>query len=316
MFCIIRNQKGLMSGIRFPPVSQFEFLSKYIKEVRGKLRHYRTPQRENVSMAPEPVVFNAKIRNRILVRILVAASLVLVGMGLVLYLLTRQLLHAEITAKSEAMVSVVAASMERWLVEKSAALAALADVEAQYTTPHPAQLAAFTLVGQQIGDPPGGYMGYEDGPFVSAKTGGDLPADYDHHQRPWYQEAMAQDHLIFTAPYVDARTQRLILTLAAPVKNAQGLIGVIAADLFIDVLVQRVTALRLGAASSAYLVDQTGHYLVHPQPEMVLTGTMHQSADAEVFRAFLATDRPSAIYRGAAHYTLLSRIPSTGWLVV
>src|SRR5215831_3220092 len=88
MFCIIRNQKGLMSGVRFPPVSQFEFLSKYIKEFRGKLRHYRTPQRENVAMAPEPVVFNAKIRNRILVRILVAASLVLAGMGLVLYLLT------------------------------------------------------------------------------------------------------------------------------------------------------------------------------------------------------------------------------------
>src|SRR4029453_289939 len=179
----------------------------------------RTPQREGVSMTPEPAVFNAKIRNRILVRILVAASLVLVGMGLVLYLLTRQLLHAEITAKSEAMVSVGAAAMERWLVEKRAALAALADVEAQYTAPHPAQRASFTLVGQQIGEPPGVYMGYEDGPFVSTKTGGDLPADYDHHQRPWYQEAVAQDHLIFTAPYVDARTQRLILRLAAPGKK-------------------------------------------------------------------------------------------------
>ena len=123
-------------------------------------------------MPAGPVVFKAKIRNRILVRILTAASLVLVGMGLVLYLLTRQLLHAEITAKSEAMVTVVAASMERWLVEKRAALAALADVEAQYTAPHPAQRAAFTLVGHQIGEPAGVYMGYEDGPFVSTKTGG------------------------------------------------------------------------------------------------------------------------------------------------
>ena len=116
-------------------------------------------------MTPESAVFNAKIRNRILVRILAAASLVLVGMGLVLYLLTRQLLHAEITAKSEAMVSVVAASMERWLVEKSAALAALADVEAQYTAPHPAQRTYFTMVGHQIGDPPGVYMGYEAVPL-------------------------------------------------------------------------------------------------------------------------------------------------------
>ena len=56
-----------------------------------------TPQREDVSMPSGPVVFNAKIRNRILVRILAAASLVLVAMGLVLYLLTRQLLHAEVT---------------------------------------------------------------------------------------------------------------------------------------------------------------------------------------------------------------------------
>jgi methyl-accepting chemotaxis protein len=158
-------------------------------------------------MATGPVVFNAKIRNRILVRILAAASVVLVVMGLVLYLLTRQLLHTEITAKSEAMVSVVAAAMERWLVEKSAALAALAEVEAQYTAPHPAQRAAFTLVGHQIGEPPGVYMGYEDGPFVSTKTGGDLPVDYDHHQRPWYQDAVAQDRLIFTTPYVERRCQ-------------------------------------------------------------------------------------------------------------
>src|SRR4029434_784979 len=165
--------------------------------------------------------------------------------------------------KSEAMVSVVAAAMERWLVEKRAALAALADVEAQYTAPHPAQRASFILVGHQIGDPPGVYMGYAGGPFVSTKTGGDLPADYDHHQRPWYQDAVAQDRLIFTAPYVDARTQRLVMTMAAPVKNAQRLIGVIAADLFIDVLGQRVTALRLGATSSAYLVDRAGLYITH-----------------------------------------------------
>src|SRR5262252_8642424 len=275
-----------------------------------------TPQREDVSMTPEPAVFNAKIRNRILVCILVAASLVLVGMGLGLYLLTRQLLHTEITAKSEAMVRVVAASLERWLVEKRATLAALADVEAQYTAPHPTQRAAFTLVGHQIGDPPGVYMGYEDGPFVSTKTGGDLPADYDHHKRPWYQDAVAQNHLIFTAPYIDARTQRLVLTLAAPVKHAQHLIGVIAADLFIDVLVQRVSALRLGEASTAYLVDRAGLYIVHPQQERVLTSTIDQSTDAEVFRTFLASDRPSAIYAAAAHYTLISRIPSAAWYVV
>jgi sigma-B regulation protein RsbU (phosphoserine phosphatase) len=267
-------------------------------------------------MTSGPVVFNAKIRNRILVRILAAASLVLVVMGLVLYLLTRQLLHAEVTAKSEAMVTLVAASMERWLVEKSAALAVLADVEAQYTAPHPAQRAYFTRVGHQIGDPPGVYMGYEGDPFVSTKTGGSLPPDYDHHHRPWYQDAVAQDRLIFTAPYVDARTQRLVMTLAAPVKNAQRRIGVIAADLFIDVLVQRVTALRLGEASRAYLVDRAGLYITHPQHEVVMTGTIHQSADAEVFQAFLAADRPSAIYAAAAHYTLISRISSTGWFLI
>jgi sigma-B regulation protein RsbU (phosphoserine phosphatase) len=237
-------------------------------------------------------------------------------MGLVLYLLTHRLLQDEITAKSEALVRGVATAMERWLVEKRAALAALAEVEAQYPAPHPAQRAAFIRVGQQIGEPPGVYMGYVDGPFVSTKTGGDLPADYDHHQRPWYQDAVAQDRLIFTTPYLDARTQRLILTLAAPVKQGSHLIGVLAADLFIDVVVEQVTALRLGEASSAYLVAPTGLYITHPQPAMVLTGTINQSEDAAVFRAFLAADHSSALYAAPAHYTLISRIPSTGWLVV
>jgi hypothetical protein len=48
----------------------------------------------------------------------------------------------------------------------------------------------------------------------------------------------------------------------------------------IDVLVQQVSALRLGEASRAYLAGRAGLYITHPQHEVVLTGTIHQSVDA------------------------------------
>ena len=136
-------------------------------------------------MSPPSLVFDAKIRNRMLRRILGAASLVLLVMGLVMYLVTRQLLHDEVKAKSETMVNFVASSIDRWLAEKSASLAALAEVESQHAAPHPTQKAYFKVVGKNIGDPPGVYMGYEGGPFLSTKTGGKLPENYDHHERPW-----------------------------------------------------------------------------------------------------------------------------------
>ncbi len=263
-----------------------------------------------------PSVFDAKIRNRMLFRILGAACVVLLIMGLVIYVVTRRLLHDEVQAKSETMVTFVASSIDRWLVEKSAALTALAEVESQYTAPHPTQRAYFTIVGKQISDPPGVYMGYDGGPFLSTKTGGTLPPGYDHHKRPWYKEAVAKDRLIFTTPYVDARTGGLIITIASPVKNATRLIGVIAVDLFIDVLLQHVTALRIGQQSMAYLVDRTGLYITHPQRDLVLTGNIAASSDAEFFRTFVASEEGSAIYTAPSHYTIISRIPSAEWFLV
>ena len=175
-------------------------------------------------MTAGPVVCQAKLRNRIRVRILAAASLVLVVMGLVLYLLTRQLLHAESTAKSEAMVTVVAASMERWLVEKSAALAALADVEAQYTAPHPVQRASFTMVGHQIGDPPGVYMGYEVAVHDNLKVLLERPG-HTAHEAYAKVVACAPSEAVLAFTMLTEEVQAFLATYRTPHEHTEQVLG-------------------------------------------------------------------------------------------
>ena len=62
------------------------------------------------------------------------------------------------------------------------------------------------------------------------------PEGYDPRQRPWYKDAMSTNGMVITAPYADASTGQLIISLAEPIKSGE-LDGVIAGDVSIQSLV-------------------------------------------------------------------------------
>lgn len=49
------------------------------------------------------------------------------------------------------------------------------------------------------------------------------PEGYDPRKRPWYIEAQNADKLVISDPYVDAFTEKLVITLSMPVKTVKTL---------------------------------------------------------------------------------------------
>jgi HAMP domain-containing protein len=114
-----------------------------------------------------------------------------------------------------------------------------------------------------------GYLGTETNIMalddLKAVTSiGSLKA-YANTQRPWYVKAKEVGKTIWSAPYVDANTQDLVVTCATPVYDPGGrLIGVVGFDVLLATIQKDVLTMDIGYNSYAMLIDASGKVLVRP----------------------------------------------------
>ncbi len=108
------------------------------------------------------------------------------------------------------------------------------------------------------------YVGFSDKRTFTA-TGWETP-DYDPTSRPWYHAAIASpDKLIWTAPYIDFATGKLIITAAHTVKDNSGdIVGVIGADVSLEALQNMLNEYQVGETGYVVATDATGLILNHP----------------------------------------------------
>lgn len=98
----------------------------------------------------------------------------------------------------------------------------------------------------------------------------DLPPDFDPTLRPWYQDAIAAGNIIWTAPYVDQGTGKLVITVAKPVNSSNGdLTGVIGADISLDTLSEFISGTKLGSDGYFFLTNHEGVVLAHKDGSLI-----------------------------------------------
>lgn len=99
-----------------------------------------------------------------------------------------------------------------------------------------------------------------------------LPAGYDPTSRPWYKDAMAAQKLIWTAPYKDSSTNKLVISIAAPVKNSfvnDEPVGVVSLDVSLDTLAKKVKELKIGDTGYVVIVGPDMRIMAHPDDALV-----------------------------------------------
>jgi phosphoserine phosphatase RsbU/P len=137
------------------------------------------------------------------------------------------------------------------------------------------------------------YIGTSHGVIAGTGRGvvaADLPVGLDPRVRPWYQAAIGVDQLIWTTPYVSARSgHSLNLTAARRVTDASGRpVAVVALDL-IDTMAEQLGSAVLRKHGYAFVLDAQANMVVSPS----LTAA-HTSWDQSlVAENLLASDSPS-----------------------
>ena len=157
------------------------------------------------------------------------------------------------------------------------------------------------------------YVGTSEGQMLVSNDW-KAPDGYDPRQRPWYQEAKAASRMIITAPYADASTGQLIVSMAEPFKLGDT-DGVIAGDIGIQNLIQNVNSI---AREGVYgiLVDGDGNLIAHKDPKLTLKPATELTTElnkSEIKR--LATEGKSVpmTISGQPSIVYLAAIPGYDW---
>lgn len=109
-------------------------------------------------------------------------------------------------------------------------------------------------------------MSFTDKEFVDG-SGWVPDSSYDPTSRDWYVEAIDNDDIYISPPYVDARSGGMVITISKSFKTLEGRRGVIASDIQIDYLVDLISSVEVGSGSYAFLMDNKGNIVTHQNEE-------------------------------------------------
>jgi sigma-B regulation protein RsbU (phosphoserine phosphatase) len=113
------------------------------------------------------------------------------------------------------------------------------------------------------------YLGTKSGIYYRYSFSNNFDPSYDPRARDWYTMAMSRpDEVIWLAPYIGKLDNYGILcvTSAKAYRDEAGnLAGVIATDITLESMVEQIVSLRLGQSGYAFLLDNSGTYIAHPQ---------------------------------------------------
>ncbi|MGR5069834.1 methyl-accepting chemotaxis protein [Vibrio alfacsensis] len=104
------------------------------------------------------------------------------------------------------------------------------------------------------------YAGFSDGTIIYGDKSESWPSNYDPRTRPWYQDAMSQSNLIITEPYQDFDGS--VVVSFAKAFN-QGKQGVLAADLTVTDIINKVLNIKMDNDGFAFLVDGNNNLVAY-----------------------------------------------------
>jgi methyl-accepting chemotaxis protein len=123
------------------------------------------------------------------------------------------------------------------------------------------------------------------------------------------------DTAAITEPYVDSQTGRLCITVAHTVRDEERNIpGVIAVDVFVDVLNDIVSQRKITEDGSTVLVDGSGLYIVHSDLEYVMEKNIFDDLSG-LDREAILSNKTTVSFNGDA-YICSAPVPGTGWFLV
>lgn len=98
-------------------------------------------------------------------------------------------------------------------------------------------------------------------------------ADYDCTTRGWYTEAMATDGIVYSDPYKDADTGKLIVTLSKKVVTKDGVVGSVCVDIYLSDINDTIDAActEFNMRGNYVVTDKKANIVKHTNSEYMPT---------------------------------------------
>lgn len=114
------------------------------------------------------------------------------------------------------------------------------------------------------------YVCLKDGTNFYGSGWEPAPGEYDPTTRDWYRSAMeAGGKVALSSAYVDSDTGRMVITLSKAVYREGTAIGVLAADIFIDNLIEIIREAFTGKQQYGIIIDAEGNVIAHREESFV-----------------------------------------------
>jgi methyl-accepting chemotaxis protein len=250
------------------------------------------------------------VKSRLVVTVVTLVVVSLVVVSSFNYLSLRATARSSVNESAQALAMARAEGIGQWVASKSAVVGALLPAT-RAEDPMPALTQA---VGSGFFDTT--YIGYDTKQAIFS-TPQNLPPGWDPTGRPWYRQAAEGQGVVLTEPYVDAGSQKLVMTFAVADRSAGQTRAVAAGDVFMDVVATAVTAIRPTPSSDAFVLSADGKVMVHADLERVLKPATDLSpALTSAAVAALGKDLTEVDIGGTARLLTAVPVAGTDWKLV
>lgn len=227
--------------------------------------------------------------------------------------------EAKIEEKLSSTVTHLEDSIEGWLMSKVQIVEALAALQSEEIGSEvtPNYLNQILQTASNKGIVSDIYIGTEEGRMIVGSLW-EVPPDFDPKQRPWYQEAQNSDGIIFTDTYVDAQTQQITISIASAIRSKTGdMLGVISIDLRLDAITNQVNAQKIGESGYAFLIDENGVFLAHPDKTLLNTNILEVPGLEKLGQKLLSKDSGNEKYtlNNENKVVTFKKLEGTSWII-
>lgn len=226
-----------------------------------------------------------------------------------------QAVEQELTAT----MSDAASQMDGWLQAKGSSAQYAADLMTEFNGDESRLKSIASLaIGASDGEILDLNVGMEDGYFASYRTQNKSTGTLDPRTRPWYNDAKKAGKMVFTDPYVDKNTGKMVVSAVAPFKKDGQIYGVVCTDIDMAVVDAQVDKLKYhGEAGMAAVADKNGVVLGIGTDEAIGSKFQDLPGVGSHFDEMLQKGKGVFVFDSSRDGKMICSytvVPSTGWL--
>lgn len=204
------------------------------------------------------------IRTKLTVVILLIILIALGALGGINYWQARSIISEKVNDDMEQLTANSASDIGGWLEARKCELSIMA-VAPMVQSGNLSVIAPFLVNAGKVNKAYDaiGYA-YPNGAYINSNGVKGTIAE-----REYFQRGMRED-ISFIDPVIGKTTGNVVTVISIPVKENNKVTGVLYGSIILDSLTQKVLAIKVGQTGYAYVVQNDGTFIIHPNKDMAM----------------------------------------------